>query len=202
MNTSIFNTIATDLYAAYGHRVSLEEITAMVRDTEARHRREATIDEFIPILVEREVTETIEKRLGGKAPRLRVVFVDRADRSVAEAAAGFANNIAGGVALASSANTHPENSGSAQLAAELRSRGIEVDTAPVGEQLGRTLSIPDVAVYMNPGETHDVPAMRELTWDFPSARGMSYEAIETLADDIRSSVAELVGRGDRVKVAA
>ena len=52
-----FETLRQDLHENYGHEYTAAEIDAKLDEVIAKHTKKAELEEFVPLLVEREVRE-------------------------------------------------------------------------------------------------------------------------------------------------
>lgn len=196
MNATIFKTIRHDLHNRYGHAVDAETIDLIVDETYAAHKRTAAVSKFLPILVEREAVEKIERlyteRTVFPAARKRIVFVSRGNRALADAAAAIASRLGGDAVLAASAATHPENVHDSQLETVAAERGVDMRETAVYRGAERTLESVAAVVYLTPNETHDINALRAFVWDFKRTDGMTLEQTRELADDLGARVQSLL----------
>lgn len=186
MNTSIMNTVRTDLYARYAHAVGTDTIDSILETTHAEHARTAIIDEFLPVLVERDVAARLEE-LGAKATR-RVVFVHRGNRVLADGAAAIAAKLSGGMVVATATAAHPENETDERMDMVFAERGYLLPGQPTFGRSERTLDAADVVVYLTPHENQNVAAARSLTWNAPNTEGFSWDQAREVADDIEARV--------------
>lgn len=207
MNATIFQTIRHDLHNRYDHAVDAETIDRIFDETYAAHEQSAAVDKFLPIFVEREAVEKIERLYTESTvfptARKRIVFVSRGNRALADAAAVIASRLGGDAVLAASAATHPENVHDAEMEAVAAERDADLRGTTVYRGGERTLESVAAAVYLTPNETHDINALREFVWDFQYADGMTREQTRELADDLGARVqALLVNLGVPVASAA
>ena len=76
-----FETLRQDLHENYGHEYTAAEIDAKLDEVIAKHTKKAELEEFVPLLVEREVREYFG------AHRLHVRFAAGTNNALAQAAA-------------------------------------------------------------------------------------------------------------------
>lgn len=183
--STVFTTIRTDLHNRFGHAVDTATIDALLDETYQRHMRTAVVNEFVPILVERDVTEQLDQM--GATKRKRVIFVSRADRTLADAAVALTHSMSMSVE-ASAAPTHPENLGNPTLELAFSQRDMDLSHRARGFRAERVLEAADIVVYMTPDEVQDVPALREVVWDFSGADSMTISQAGELADDLEARV--------------
>ena len=79
-NARRFDTLRQDLHADYGHEYTEQEIDSILDATIERHEAGATLEEFIPVMVEREVREHFGTH------RIHVRFAAGTDHALAQAA--------------------------------------------------------------------------------------------------------------------
>ena len=189
--SAIFNTIRTDLHNRFGHSVDTATIDALLDETYQRHLVTAVIKEFVPVLVERDVTEQLNGT--GLNKRQRVIFVSRDDRSLADAAVALVNRMSHDV-VATSAATHPENFGNDALESVLAERGLarRASDRDFGPRTERVLDAADVVVYMTDREDQDVPGIRQVVWDFGGIEAATIEQARELADDLEIRVMRML----------
>ncbi len=189
--STVFNTIRTDLHNRFGHVADTATIDALLDETYQRHQATAVIDEFIPVLVEREVTEQLKDI--GLNKRQRVVFVSRGDRALSDAAVALVNRMSEEV-VATAAATHPENLGNDALKTVLAERDLTGRTGSqgFGQRAGRVLEAADVVVYLTHDEVQDVPGVRQVVWDFGGIEAATIEQARELADDLEIRVMRML----------
>lgn len=183
--STIINTIRTDLHARFGHAVDTNVIDTLLDETYQRHLGTAVLDEFVPVLVEREVSEKLEAM--GALKRQRIVFVARDNRTLADAAVALTRSMSFNV-VATSAPTHPENFGDTALEGVLADRGLDLQTRGNNLPAERVLEAADIVVYMTTGEERDIPGTRQIVWDFDTTATQTAEQARELADDLEARV--------------
>ena len=57
-----FETLRQDLHENYGHEYTAAEIDAKLDEVIAKHTKKAELEEFVPLLVEREVRDVHGRR--------------------------------------------------------------------------------------------------------------------------------------------
>lgn len=188
-------TIRTDLHNRYGHELASAEIDRVFDAALDQHLSTAALQDFVPVLVERDVTERLENivlnaPLRTVTRRRGVVFVNRRNRVMAETAAALTRAAAGDSVSVATAATHPENAHDSRLESEARGRGLDLVTETA--HAGRVLDTAEVTVYLNAGETQDMGGRHSVIWDMPATDGMTEEQISTLISDLSERVGALV----------
>lgn len=188
-------TVRTDLHKRYGHELSAADIDRVFDAAVEQHLRTAALHEFVPVLVERDVTERLEniilnEPLRTVSRRRSVVFVNRDNRVMAQIAAALTSAAAGDSVEAATAATHPENAHDSRLTEEARHRGLEL--ADTAARFTRVLETPEVVVYLRAAETQNIGGRHAVVWDLPATDGMTEEQISTVVSDLAERVAGLV----------
>ncbi|AIT62011.1 three-helix bundle dimerization domain-containing protein [Corynebacterium doosanense] len=188
-------TVRTDLHRRYGHELAVADIDRVFDAVLGQHLSTAALYEFVPVFVERDVTERLENivlnaPLRTVAPRRGVVFVNRNNRVMAEIAAALTRTAAGDGVSVTTAATHPENAHDSRLEAEARHRGIDLVTETA--HAGRVLDSSEVTIYLGAHEAQDMGGRHAVVWDMPATDGMTEEQISTLISDLNERVGALV----------
>lgn len=192
---NILETIRHDLINRYGHDLAEDEINRIFDTVVAEHMHTATIEEFIPVLVERDVNARLENIflasvLRTVEKRRNIVFVNRRNRTLAEIAAAMTRRAAGRSANVAVVEAHPENSHDPVLGQVARDR--ELDLTGQQPQGARVLEAADIVVYLNDTEDQDLSGRHQLVWDLPSTNGMTAPEITETVDALERQVNVLV----------
>ncbi len=195
MNNINFRPVREDLHTRYSHRAEAAVIDAILDEVIAGHTATARIADFLPVLVHREAASRIEEHLWTHGnvgvPRKRILFVSRTNAQRAALAAAIADRISDGAVIATVAATHPENRDDALIEWVMDERGLAAGARyRTGHR--RTLAAADIVVYLDSGETHDLPGRSFVQWDVPATDGMSVEEVRAFADDLEARVADLL----------
>ncbi|ATZ08816.1 TPA: protein tyrosine phosphatase [Corynebacterium striatum] len=140
LNDHRLATLRQDLHDLYGNTHAAAEIDAEVDAAIARHTAGATVEEFIPVLVEREVKEYF----GGH--RIHVRFSAGTNHALAEKVVELTKEQAGDALLADAAHFH-----------------TEVDPN------NRMVSMPDFIVYLGREIPRDEAGKDIKIWDIAAA---------------------------------
>lgn len=196
MNNINFRPVRKDLYTRFGHRAEVAVIDAILDEVIAGHTATARIPDFLPVLVHREAATRIEEHLWTHGavgtPRRRILFASRTNAPRAVLAAAIARRISDNAIVATVAGTHPENRDDALIEWVMDERGLAADGAKYKTERRRTVAAADVVVYLDGGETHDLPGRTYVQWDVPATDGMNVAEIRAFADDLEARVAALL----------
>lgn len=179
------DTLRKDLHESYGHSFSAEEIDSKLDEVIARHLKSATLDEFVPVMVERELSEYFGQH------RVHVRFASGADRSLAAAAVALTKKHAGDALYVDAAATHPENLSDSHMAHVLGERGLGEDPARYLDEV-RTVAMPDYIVYLGRDLERDEAGKDIKIWDIEPAT--TVEETRELADDLEARVLYMLGK--------
>lgn len=182
---SNFETLRHDMHVRYGHEHSAAEIDTYLDQVIAKHEASARLDEFVPVLVEREVRE----HFGDARPHVR--FAAGQDHALARVAAVMTRTMAGGALYVDTAREHPENAGDSQLNHVMAERGLSADNVNAATDV-RMVEIPDYIVYLGREVPRDEAGKDVKIWDI--TRGDSLESSRELADDLQAHVQHMLNR--------
>lgn len=178
-NQDRFATIREDLHARFGHAHSASEINARLDWAIEKHSANASLDEFLPVLVEREVNSFF----GEHRPHVR--FAAGSDHALAHAAAVLTERLAGDALFVDTATVHPENEGGTRIEHVLAERGLgEAPSEAVAES--RMVAMPDYIIFLGAEVPRDEAGKEIKIWDLP--KGTDLESSRELADDLEARV--------------
>lgn len=184
-NARRFETLRHDLHADYGHEHTAQEIDSFLDATIERHEAGATLEEFVPVMVEREVREHFGNH------RIHVRFAAGADHALAQAAVALTKKYAGEALLVDAAVAHPENDPDSHMAHVLQERGMAEHPDRYLEDL-RLVTIPDYIVYLGREIPRDEAGKDIKIWDIATAE--TVEETRELADDLGARVLYMLNR--------
>ena len=178
-NQRRFATIREDLHNAFGHKYSAADIDAKLDEVIAKHSATAKLEEFVPLLVSREVFEHFGEH------RIHVRFAAGTNNELAQAAVELTKKHAGDALRVDAAVSHPENAAGSHLPYVLGERGMG---APTGHRHSqpRTVSMPDYIVYLGADTPRDEAGLDIKVWDIADAD--TVEQTRELADDLEARV--------------
>lgn len=185
INKRRFDVIREDLHQAYGHEYSAAEINRKTDEVIAKHSQSATLEEFVPVMVERELKEHFGDH------RIHVRFVAGSRPALAQAAVALTRKYAGNALVVDAAATHPEINEEGHMADILRERGI-VEPGNRYFDDARTVAMPDYIVYLGRDLERDEAGKDIKIWDIENAD--TVEATRELADDLEARVLYMLNR--------
>ena len=184
-NSSRFDTLRQDLQADYGHEYSADEINSVLDAAIKRHEEGATLEDFVPVMVEREVRECFGTH------RIHVRFSAGTDHALAQAAVALTKKYSGNALLVDAAVAHPENDPDSHMAHVLQERGMAEHPDRYVEDL-RLVTIPDYIVYLGREVPRDEAGKDVKIWDIATAE--TVEETRELADDLGARVLYMLNR--------
>ncbi|MDY3128201.1 MAG: protein tyrosine phosphatase [Corynebacterium sp.] len=173
-----FDTLRADLHAAFGHAHSADAINAKLDELIAQHTNNATLEEFVPVLVEREAMEFFGTR------RLHVRFAAGHNNELADAAVALTKKHAGEELYVDAAASHPENGTAGHLGHVLTERGLVNAERRLDDV--RTVAMPDYIVYLGAEVPRDEAGKEVKIW--PISNADTLEETRELADDLEARV--------------
>ena len=185
INKRRFDVIREDLHQAYGHEYSAAEINRKADEVIAKHSQSATLEEFVPVMVERELKEHFGDH------RIHVRFVAGSRPSLAQTAVALTRKYAGDALVVDASATHPEISEEGHMAQVLRERGI-VEPGNRYFDDARTVAMPDYIVYLGRDLEREEAGKDIKIWDIENAD--TAEATRELADDLEARVLYMLNR--------
>lgn len=184
--TDRFRIIREDLHRRFGGSVEAREIDRVVDETIAAHS-DAALDEFVPIMVERDARAALFK-LGTKRPE--VLFASKNTAARAQLAYAYLRHIAGDEVYARTAAVQGRKPVDPMVVQVLEERGISADELYQRDDVARTAHRADVVILLGIDELPDLPGKRYETWDVDHPRTL--EDTRAVADQIELKVRELV----------
>ena len=176
-----FETLREDLHARFGHSYTANEINARLDWAIEKHTANAQVDEFLPVLIEREVTEYLGDH------RLHVRFAAGADHSLAHAAAVLTQRLAGEALYVDTATQHPENGADTRIDQVLAERGLGEDPSEAISET-RMVTMPDFIIFLGREVPRDEAGKEIKIWDLPTGEADDIQGSRELADDLEARV--------------
>ena len=180
-----FETLRQDLHENYGHEYTAAEIDAKLDEVIAKHTKKAELEEFVPLLVEREVRDYFG------AHRLPVRFAAGTNNALAQAAAELTRKHAGEALFVDTAVAHPENEAEGHLAHVMNERGMGEAPNKYLDEV-RTVAMPDYIVFLGREVDRDEAGKDIKIWDIPAAD--TVEQARELADDLEARVLYMLNK--------
>ncbi len=179
------DTVRQDMHVAYGHAFSTTQIDAKVDEVIERHLATSTVEDFIPVLVEREVSEFFGSH------RIHVRFSAGANHHLAAAAVALTRRYAGDALVVDAAVAHPENDAEGHMAHVLSERGLGEGPERYFDE-ARTIAMPDFIVYLGRDIAREEAGKDIKIWDIAPAA--TVEETRELADDLEARVLYMLGK--------
>lgn len=192
-----FEIVREDMHRRYGSLHSADHIDALVDATIAERTAAAKVETFLPVIVERIVSETLEEQAtaaGAKDPRARreVLYVCERNAGRSQLASAITSWIVGGKLFVRSVGLNPVGGINPTVLEVLAERGIPADHLYQKEIVARTVHRSDVVVLMGVDKRPDIPGDRYVEWDIADPEGASIEQVRTIADDVERHVRALL----------
>jgi len=183
-NESRFETLRQDLHEAYGHAHTAQTINAKLDEIIAKHKSKAILDDYIAVLVEREVMEYFG------AHRNHVRFAAGLNTDLVKAAIALTKKHAGDALVVDGAVSHPENQTEGHMSYVLGERGLDAHERHVEDV--RTVSMPDYIIYLGADVPRDEAGKHIKIW--PIAHAEDVEQTRELADDLEARVLYMLNK--------
>ncbi|AKK09892.1 low molecular weight phosphatase family protein [Corynebacterium testudinoris] len=188
--------VREDMHRRYGQYFYAGTIDDLVDRTIAEAEARAKIDTFLPVIVEREVSEELETRAeaAGRSGTARpeVLFVCERNAGRSQLASAIMNQAVGDRVFVRSVGLNPTGGIDPQVIEVLEERGIPNAHLYQKEIVPRTVHRSSVIVLMGVDELPGIPGDRIEHWDIADPAGKSLDEVRAIADDIESHVRELV----------
>lgn len=175
--------IRKDLYARFAYKLPTTTIDEVLDHAVETHTATAKVQDFVPVLAGRDAYDELTAYA---APALRIEFVSRENKTLAQAAAAIARQLTQQRVIASVAPTHPENTTDEKLEWVMNERGL-VAPAELTQETG-TVQAADLVVYMGENEDRDRKGRRHEVWEVTHTNGMSLDDVRELVDDLTARV--------------
>lgn len=192
-----YEEIVDDLAYRFDGVFSRESIRQAVADSRAELEPNATIEGFLPLLVQRFARERLlaaaqaEGHVAKEVPELLFVCVQNAGRS--QLAAALANHLAPGKVHVRTAGSRPAAQINPDVVTVLAERGIELTAAYPKPLVNDVVRAADVIVTMGCGDACPVYVGKHYEdWPVADPAGASLDEIRDIRDDIQGRVATLL----------
>lgn len=187
-----FRIVREDLHRYYGGSVEEDVIDGIVDDAIAEVSSSARLENFVPVLVEREARERLE-RLG--TVRKEVLFASLHNSARAQLAYALARHYAGNHLFIRTVGVEGQASVDPDVLVVLDEMGVSGDVLYEKEITPRTVHFSDVVVLLGVEESPSLPGLRYVTWDVedPAGKGLApmREAAHVIDGLVRDLLAEL-----------
>ena len=192
-----FEIVREDMHRRYGSLHSADHIDALVDATIAERTAAAKVETFLPVIVERIVSETLEEQAtaaGAKDPRARreVLYVCERNAGRSQLASAITSWIVGDKLFVRSVGLNPVGGINPTGPGVLAGGGIPAGRLYQKEIVARTVHRSDVVVLMGVDKRPDIPGDRYVEWDIADPEGAPIEQVRTIADDVERHVRALL----------
>ncbi|HHU67096.1 low molecular weight phosphatase family protein [Corynebacterium sp.] len=196
MSTDRFAIVREDLHRRYGQYFYARTIDELLDEKIAEARAHAKVETFLPVTVEREVSEILEERAEAKGrsgtARPEVLFVCERNAGRSQLASAITSQAVGDRVFVRSVGLNPSGGIQPEVIQVLEERGIPTARLYQKEIVPRTVHRANVVVLMGVDEIPGVPGDRVERWEIADPAGQSVEKVREIADDIEAHVKELL----------
>jgi arsenate reductase (thioredoxin) len=196
MNGDRFAIVREDMHRRYGQHFDPDTIDDLVDRTIEEISARARIKTYLPVLVEREVSEVLEQIASADDPhaesRREVLYVCQRNAGRSQLAACITRHLVGDRLFVRSIGLEPEDGVDPNVLAVLEERGISTEYIYKATIVPRTVHRADVVVLMGVHEIPAVPGHRYVHWNIDDPAGRPIERVRRIADDVERHVRELL----------
>lgn len=185
--TDRYRIVREDLHRRFGGSVSAPEIDQVVDSVIAEHEAASTLEEFLPIMVERDARAKLFT-LGTKRPE--VLFTSRNNSARGQLAYALTRHLAGEGMYARATSVETRESVHPEVVQVLEERGISAESLYEKDDVARTAHRADVVVLLGIDEVPGLPGKRYESWDV--AHPETLDEVRQAADAIEVKVRELL----------
>lgn len=182
-----FRIIREDLHRRFGASVSAREIDRVIDEVIDEHSAPAAVEDFVPLLVEREARSRLLK-MGTKRPE--VLFASRNNSARAQLAYAYLRHLAGDDVYARTVGIGGQEPVDPLVVQVLEERGIPSDMLYVRDDIARTAHRADVIVLLGIDDVPGLPGKRYERWSVTHPR--TIDEARVVADQIEGEVRRLL----------
>ncbi|MFD5867613.1 low molecular weight phosphatase family protein [Corynebacterium sp. NPDC060344] len=192
-----FEIVREDMHRRYGALHAADHIDAVMDDAIAAHTAEAKVETFLPVIVERVVSETLEEQAATSgatdaSARREVLYVCEHNAGRSQLASAITSWLVGDRLFVRSVGLNPTGGINPTVLEVLAERGIPTGHLYQKEIVARTVHRSDVVVLMGVDKRPDVPGDRYAEWDIADPEGASIDEVRAIADDVERHVRALL----------
>lgn len=195
-----FAIVREDMHRRYGQYFDTDTIDDLVDRTIEEVSARARIKTYLPVLVEREVSEVLEHIAAADDPdvesRREVLYVCQRNAGRSQLAACITRHLVGDRLFVRSIGLEPEDGVDPNVLAVLEERGISTEYIYKATIIPRTVHRADVVVLMGVREIPAAPGHRYVYWNIDDPAGRPIERVRKIADDVERHVRELLHEMD------
>ncbi|WP_194793238.1 low molecular weight phosphatase family protein [Raineyella fluvialis] len=181
-----------------------EEVADAVKVARVHLEKQATVTDFLPLLVSRMAKEGLLARAqaeGWIAKALpEILFVSEHNSARSHMAAALTRHIAAGKVNVRCAGRHPRGGLERDVVTVLAERGIALKYPYPMPFTSSLLGAADVVVTLGVPEFCDFAGKRWINWDIPAVEGEGLEVVREVADDLERRIRVLLS--EEVSIAA
>lgn len=182
-----------------------EEVADAVQISREHLEKQATVNDFLPLLVSRMAKEGLLARAqaqGRIAKALpEILFVSETNSCRSHMAAALARHMSDGRVNVRCAGLHPRGGLDPDVVTVLAERGISLKNPYPLPFTASIVGAADVVVTLGVPEFSDFPGKHWVNWDIPQVNGGGLEAMRAVADELETRIGELFDSGE-VSIAA
>ncbi|QGU05725.1 arsenate-mycothiol transferase ArsC [Corynebacterium comes] len=191
-----FAIVREDMHRRYGQHFEAEVIDDLVDRTIGEITERARIKTYLPVLVEREVSEVLEQLATRSDPnavaRPEVLYVCQRNAGRSQLAACITHHLVGDRVFVRSIGLEPESGVDPNVLAVLEERGISTEYIYKSAIVPRTVHRAEVVVLMGVHEIPAVPGHRYVYWNIGDPAGRGLGTVRRIADEVEAHVRELL----------
>ncbi|MBP2332309.1 low molecular weight phosphatase family protein [Corynebacterium freneyi] len=192
-----FEIVREDMHRLYGSLHTADHIDALMDATIAERTAGATVDTFLPVIVERIVSEKLEQQaadagVADPKPREEILFVCQRNSGRSQLATAITSWLVGDRIFVRTVGLEPVGGINETVLKVLAERGIPADHLHQTEIVARTVHRADVVVLLGVDERPDIPGDRYVEWDIADPENASIEEVRAIADDVERHVRALL----------
>ena len=173
-----------------------QEVADAVRISREHIEQQATVNDFLPLLVSRMAKEGLLARAqaqGRIAKALpEVLFVSEHNSARSHMAAALCRHLAEGKVNVRCAGLHPQGGLDPDVVTVLAERGITLKNPYPLPFTSSLVGAADVVVTLGVPEFSDFPGKQWINWEIRSVEGESLDVVRQVADQVEEHVRELL----------
>lgn len=173
-----------------------EEVADAVAIAREHLEKQASVTDFLPLLVSRMAKEGLLARAqsqGRIAKALpEILFVSEHNSGRSHMAAALCSHMANGKVNVRCAGTHPRGGLDRDVTTVLAERGISLKSPYPMPFTSSLLGAADIVVTLGVPDFSDFAGKRWVNWDIPPVDGAGLEAVRATADDLELRIRNLL----------
>lgn len=189
-----FAIVREDLHRRYDNACGAETVDRIV-DEEILQHKDAKIQDFVPVMVERTSSERLAdlaNQAGFDQARQEILYVCERNAGRSQLASAITHHLVGEDVFVRSVGLNPTGGINPEVLAVLDERGISRDHLYQKAIVPRVVHSADVVVLMGVDEIPRIPGNRVVHWDIEDPEGKTTEEVGYIANDIEHHVIKLL----------